>query len=85
MTRSVSAQPASPSAQAPSTPDKKQGNAPDLDCTYYDERTAAHPGTCGYDRRDKKKYVCYLNSDNSQSQTQIGCEWKLLRAEEAKK
>jgi hypothetical protein len=47
--------------------------------------TVGHPGTCGYDKSDKKKFVCYLNSDKSQSQAQIGCELKLRRAEESKK
>jgi bla regulator protein blaR1 len=74
MTRTVAAQTASPSAQAPN-----------LDCTYYDENSVGHAGTCGYDKKDKKKYLCYLNSDPAQSQTQIGCEWKLRRAGESKK
>jgi beta-lactamase regulating signal transducer with metallopeptidase domain len=85
MTRTVAAQTASPSAQAPPTAGKKQGAAPDLDCTYYDEKTVGHAGTCGYDKKDQKKYTCYLNSDPAQSQTQIGCEWKLRRAAESKK
>jgi beta-lactamase regulating signal transducer with metallopeptidase domain len=85
MTRTVAAQTPSPSAQAPPPAGKKQEAAPDLDCTYYDEKTVGHAGTCGYDKKDKKKYLCYLNSDSAQSQTQIGCEWKLRRAEESKK
>ena len=85
MTRTVAAQTASPSAQAQPPTGKKQAAAPDLDCTYYDDKTVGHAGTCGYDTKDKKKYLCYLNSDTAQSQTQIGCEWKLRRAEESKK
>ena len=85
MTRTVAAQTASPSAQAPPPAGKKQKAAPDLDCTYYDEKTVGHAGTCAYDKKDKKKYLCYLNSDPAQNQTQIGCEWKLGRAEESKK
>ncbi len=85
MTRTVAAQTAGPSAQAPPPAGEKQEAAPDLDCTYYDVKTVGHAGTCGYDRNDKKKYLCYLNSDPAQSQTQIGCEWKLRRAEEWKK
>jgi beta-lactamase regulating signal transducer with metallopeptidase domain len=85
MTRTVAAQTASPSAQAPSPAGRKQKAATNLDCTYYDENTVGHPGTCGYDKKDKKKYLCYLNSDAAQSQTQIGCEWKLRRAGESKK
>ena len=85
MTRTVAAQTASPSAQALPPAGKKQSAAPDLDCTYYDEKNVEHTGTCGYDKNDKKKYLCYLNSDPAQSQTQIGCEWKLRRAAESKK
>ena len=85
MTRTVAAQTAGPSAQAPPPAGEKQEAASDLDCTYYDVKTVGHAGTCGYDRNDKKKYLCYLNSDPALSQTQIGCEWKLRRAEEWKK
>jgi beta-lactamase regulating signal transducer with metallopeptidase domain len=85
MTRTVAAQTADRSAQAPLAAGKKQGTAPDLECTYYDEKTVAHAGTCGYEKNDQKKYACYLNSDPAQSQTQTGCEWKLRRAAESKK
>jgi beta-lactamase regulating signal transducer with metallopeptidase domain len=85
MTRTVAAQTVNPSAQAASAADQKQKAAPDLDCTYYDENTVGHAGTCGYDKQDRKKYLCYLNSDMTQSQMQIGCESKLRRAEQAKK
>jgi hypothetical protein len=85
MTRTVAAQTANPSAQASPPSGQNQEAAPDLDCTYYDKKTVGHAGTCGYDKKDKKKYLCYLNSDPEQSQTQIGCEWKLRRAEESKK
>lgn len=85
MTRTVAAQTASPSAQAPPPAGQKQKAVPDLSCTYYDEHTVGHDGTCGYDKKDKTKYSCYLNSDTAQSQSQIGCEWKLRRAEESKK
>jgi hypothetical protein len=84
MTRTVAAQTASASAQAQPPAGKKQGSSANLDCTYYDG-AVGHEGTCGYDKKDKKKYLCYLNSDMTQSQTQIGCEWKLRRAEESKK
>lgn len=84
MPRTVAAQTANLSAQGPPPAGKRQA-APDLDCTYYDEKAVGHEGTCGYDKNDKKKYVCYLNADAARSQTQIGCEWKLRRAEEAKK
>ena len=76
MTRTVAAQGQPPTAE-------KQA-APNLDCTYYDEKTVGHEGTCGYDKKDKKKYLCYLNADTAISQTQVGCEWKLRRAEAAK-
>jgi hypothetical protein len=85
MTRTVAAQTASPSAQAPPLAGKKLEAAPNLDCTYYDEKTVGHAGTCEYDPKDKKKYLCYLNSDMTQSEIQIGCEWKLRRAEEWKR
>jgi beta-lactamase regulating signal transducer with metallopeptidase domain len=87
MTRTVAAQTASPSAQAPPIAGKKQVAAPDLDCTYYDQdkTTAGQEGTCGYDPKDRKTYLCYLNSDTAQSELQIGCEWKLRRAEEWKR
>ena len=70
---------------SPAPRGQKQQAAPDLACTYYDEKTVGHAGTCGYDKKDKKKYLCYLNSDMAQSQTQTGCEWRLRRAEESKK
>ena len=87
MTRTVAAQTASPSAQAPPIAGKKQVAAPDLDCTYYDQdkTTAGQEGTCGYDPKDRKTYLCYLNSDTAQNELQIGCEWKLRRAEEWKR
>jgi beta-lactamase regulating signal transducer with metallopeptidase domain len=72
-------------AAAPSPADKKK--TPNLDCTYYDKHIVGlvgHAGTCGYDRNDKKKYACYLNSDTAQSEPQSGCEWKVRRAEAAK-
>jgi len=81
MTRTVAAQTASPYSQAPYRAGKKQDAAPDLSCTYYDEKTVGHEGTCGYDKKDNTKYRCYLNADTAQSQTQIGCEWKLRRAD----
>jgi len=89
MTRTVAAQTASPSAQA-GTPGagKKQEAAPNLDCTYYDAeggKDVGHAGTCGYDPMDKKRYVCYLNSDMAQSQLQPACEWRVRRAEEWKR
>jgi beta-lactamase regulating signal transducer with metallopeptidase domain len=85
MTRTVAAQTASPSPQAPPAAGKKQAAAPDLDCTYYDEKTVGHAGTCGYAKKDQKTYVCYLNADPAQSQNQMGCEWKLRRAAGSKK
>jgi bla regulator protein blaR1 len=87
MTRSVAAQTASPSAQAPPIAGKKQA-APDLECTYYDVNTVPptpHAGTCEYDPKDKKQYLCYLNSDVAQSESQTACEWKLRRADEWKR
>jgi beta-lactamase regulating signal transducer with metallopeptidase domain len=96
MTRTVAAQTVSPSAQTPPSASTasimqqrlrllfEQAATPDLSCTYYD-KGVGHDGTCGYDKNDKKKYLCYLNSDPAKSQTQIGCEWKLRRAEESKK
>ena len=85
MTRTVAAQTASPSSEAPRPAGKEHKAAPDLSCTYYDEKTVGHEGTCGYDKEDKTEYRCYLNTDTAQSQTQVGCEWKLRRAGEAKK
>ncbi len=55
----------------------------DLICTYYD-KGIAFPGTCGRDKQDKAKYVCYKDGAIV-SQLQIGCEWKVLRAEQAQK
>jgi beta-lactamase regulating signal transducer with metallopeptidase domain len=84
MTRTVAAQFPNPSAQAPPPAGKKQA-APDLDCTYYEPKTAPptpHEGTCGYDPKDRKTYLCYLNSNTTQSELQDACEWKLRRAEE---
>jgi beta-lactamase regulating signal transducer with metallopeptidase domain len=73
MTRTVAAQTVSLSSPAP-----------DLACTYYDNMAVMHDGTCGYDKNDKTKYRCYLNSDMAQSQSQSSCEWKLRRLEEWK-
>jgi beta-lactamase regulating signal transducer with metallopeptidase domain len=74
-------------AQTPKQPQSaiKQQSGPNLDCTYYDDKNARFPGTCGRDNQDKAKYVCYKNQDPSISQLQIGCEWKVSRAEQAKK
>ena len=74
-------------AQTPRQPEsaKNQESGPDLDCTYYDDKTVGFPGTCGRDKQDKAKFICYKNQDPTISQRQIGCEWKVLRAEQAKK
>jgi beta-lactamase regulating signal transducer with metallopeptidase domain len=74
-------------AQIPTQPEsaKKQESSPNLDCTYYDDKAVGFPGTCGRDKQDKAMYVCYKNQDPNISQLQIGCEWKVLRAEQAKK
>jgi beta-lactamase regulating signal transducer with metallopeptidase domain len=87
MTRTVAAQTANPSGQATPIAGNKQA-APDLDCTYYDVKTVPptpHAGTCEYDLKDKKTYLCALNSNTAQSELQTGCEWKLRRAEEWKR
>jgi hypothetical protein len=71
---------------AAQTAGTKQENTKDLSCTYYaDKAIAGSPGTCGFDKQDKTKYRCYSNADPAKSQTQIGCEWKVLRAQGAKK
>ena len=80
-TQSVAAQSSKPAAQ---TGVKKQAGSTDLSCTYYDKGVGSE-GTCGRDQQDKAKYRCYSNADAAKSQTQIGCEWKVLRAERAKK
>lgn len=74
-------------AQNPKQPRfaEKQTSVPNLDCTYYDDKTVGFPGTCGRDKQINSKYVCYKNQDPTASQLQIGCEWKVLRAEQAKK
>ena len=72
------------SAQTPKQvqSDKKQVSSPDLICTYYD-KGIAFPGTCGRDKQDHAKYACYKDGDANVSQLQIGCERKILRAEQA--
>jgi len=69
---------------AQSSQDSAQADSKDLSCTYYDKGVGSE-GTCGRDQQDKAKYRCYSNADAAKSQTQIGCEWKVLRAERAKK
>ena len=59
-------------------------SAPDLVCTYYG-KGIAHPGTCDFDKQDKKKYRCYKDEDPTQSNEQSACEWKVQRALAAKK
>jgi beta-lactamase regulating signal transducer with metallopeptidase domain len=83
LTQPVAAQTSKSLAQANSG-GKKQEASKDLSCTYY-EKGIGSPGTCGFDKQDKTKYRCYLNTDPSRSQTQIGCEWKVQRALGAKK
>lgn len=83
-TQSVAAQTSKPSTQTDSA-GAKQENSKDLSCTYYDDKTIGSPGTCGFDKQDKTKYRCFSNADPRKSQTQIGCEWKVLRAAAAKK
>lgn len=82
-TQSVTAQTSTSSAQASSAA-KTQQESKDLTCTYYDGGVGSE-GTCGYDKKDKTKYRCYSNQDSAKSQDQIGCEWKVKRAEAAKK
>lgn len=83
LTPLVAAQTPKPSAQQDSR-GKKQPSK-DLSCTYYDEKTVGYPGTCGFDKQDKTSYRCYSNQDPTKSNLQIGCEWKVLRALDAKK
>ncbi len=83
MTQSVAAQTTNSSAQTGSAVQKQEGGN-DLSCTYYDKGKGS-PGTCGFDKEDKTKYRCYLNEDAARSQPQIGCEWKVRRAQESKK
>lgn len=72
-------------AQTPKQPQSatNQESGPNLDCTYYD-RNVGFPGTCGRDQTNKAKFVCFKKEDPTLSQNQIGCEWKVLRAEKAK-
>jgi hypothetical protein len=73
-------------AQTQKQPESAQTrNSPNLDCTYIDEKGLGSAGTCGRDKQDKAKYVCYKNPDLTISQLQVGCEWKVLRAERARK
>jgi beta-lactamase regulating signal transducer with metallopeptidase domain len=83
-TQPVAAQTSNPSAQA-DTRGKNQQASKDLSCTYWDNKDTSSPGTCGVDKQDKTKYRCYSDQDRSKSQEQIGCEWKVRRAAEAKK
>jgi beta-lactamase regulating signal transducer with metallopeptidase domain len=71
-------------AQQNQSTGKEQKANPDMSCTYYDHGVGSE-GTCGYDPQDRKKYSCYSNLDSSKSQTQIGCEWKVKRAEAAQR
>ncbi|HVX67011.1 MAG TPA: M56 family metallopeptidase [Bryobacteraceae bacterium] len=64
---------------------KKQESGKDLSCTYYDKKTMPHPGTCGIDEQDEIKYRCYSNQDPAQSNPQLACESKVLRALKTKK
>lgn len=82
-TQPVAAQTSQRSPQTDSE-GKKQKDSTDLSCTYYDKAVGS-PGTCGYDKQNKKQYRCYSNQYPSKSQNQIGCEWKVKRAEEARK
>jgi hypothetical protein len=77
MTQTVAAQ-----TQGQPAAGKKAGK--DLSCTYYD-KGVGHPGTCGFDQEDKTKFRCYSNQDPAQSNPQIACERKVLRAQESKK
>jgi beta-lactamase regulating signal transducer with metallopeptidase domain len=81
-TQPVSAQTSALTAQTDSA-GKKADASKDLSCTYYDKAIGS-PGTCGYDQQDKTKYRCYSNQYPAKSQTQIGCEWKVKRAEGAR-
>lgn len=74
-TQPVAAQTSTTSAQV---------NPPDLSCTYYG-KGIAHPGTCDFDKQDRKKYRCYNDEDPAQSNEQSACEWKVQRALAAKK
>lgn len=79
-TQTVSAQ-ASKAPQVGSKENKR--SVPDLSCTYYNNRDVAFPGTCNRDKLIKTKYLCTSNADQSKSQFQTGCEWKVQRAEAA--
>ena len=78
LTQSVASQ-TSKSTDPAESAGKRQASSKDLSCTYYEDGKGS-PGTCGFDKRDKKKYRCYSNEDPARSNPQIACEWKVLRA-----
>ncbi len=85
-TQPVAAQTSNASVQSPGG--KTSANGKDLSCTFYtfvDNKDVPSPGTCGVDARDKSKYVCYSELDQSKSQDQIGCKAKLEKAGVTKK
>jgi len=50
---------------------------PDLSCTYYDQRTVAHPGTCEASQSDASRYLCRRSDGDKQAEPQIGCQGKV--------
>jgi beta-lactamase regulating signal transducer with metallopeptidase domain len=60
----------------------------DLSCTFYgytNKVWGGSAGTCWIDMKKKKSYICYRNDHPEQNQSQIGCEWKVQRAQAAGK
>lgn len=76
LTRTVEAQTVIPSTKSDSAK-KSRKDRTDLTCTYYDSHNIGYDGTCGTAKGNKKDYRCFLNSDKTVSQPQIGCEGKL--------
>jgi len=57
------------------------GGEPDMACTYYDDKTQPHHGTCE-ESTEKGKYSCRADDDTTRVEPQSGCEWKVKRMDE---
>lgn len=58
---------------------KKSHKHKKLECTFYDPQGIGYDGTCGTAKSNRKDYRCFLNSNKSVSQPQIGCAGKVNR------
>lgn len=66
---------------APGSSLAKAPNQPDLSCTYYYRNNNSAVGTCETLSGHDGHYYCAANENKNLVEEQVGCEWKIKRAQ----